>query len=204
MDKIKEEINSFLDGFDNELEAIKKYGIKYLKYSSTIGLDKSIKIGHNPVIAPENYMIVLYEGINSNWIEKFKNNTKINIPSIYQNLLLKINGFFIFDITLYGLTPSIYTEGLLDRKILQCLSLDSANTQWIKEYKLDKKYFYIGGRPYNYEENIGYFIIDNKIQTILNNGKIITEYKNIKDFLTEEIKIAEKMYFEENNIEELK
>ena len=38
-------------------------------------------------------MIVLYEGIQKNWIGKFKTNTKINIPEIYQNILLKTNGF---------------------------------------------------------------------------------------------------------------
>ncbi|GHS85135.1 hypothetical protein FACS1894103_6410 [Campylobacterota bacterium] len=153
---------------------------------------------------PESYMIELYRGIDGDWIEKFKNNTQIDIPHIYQNLLLQINGFFIFDISLYGLTPSIYAKGLLDRKMLQCQSLDDANTQWIREFKVSNTYFHIGGRSYSDEENIGYFIIDNKIQTILENGKIINEYKNIKDFLTEEIKIAEEMYLEENDIEELK
>ena len=148
-------------------------------------------------------MIVLYEGITKSWINKFKTNTKIKIPEIYQDLLLKINGCYIFDMTLYGLTPSLYNNKLLDRTKLQCLSLDTANTSWIKEYDIDSKYFYFGSRSYNENENIGYFIVEDKIKTILVGGKIISAYKNFKEFLMEEIKIAEDMYLKENKIEEL-
>jgi hypothetical protein len=203
MNPIKEKINKLLNNFDNEFISIKNCGKKYLKYCSIIDIDNSIKIGHNPIVAPENYMIVLFEGITKNWTNKFKTNTKIELPEIYKNTLLKMNGCIIFDMNLYGLTPSIYNNKLLDRTKLQCLSLDTANTNWIHEYNIDSKYFYFGSRSYSYDENIGYFIEDDKIKTILSNGKIINEYKSIKEFLTEEIKIAEKMYLKENNIEEL-
>ena len=122
---------------------------------------------------------------------------------MYQNLLLKINGCFIFDMNLFGLTPSLYNNKLLDRAKLQCLSLDIANTNWIKEYNIGSKYFYFGSRSYNENENIGYFIVEDKIKTLLCNGKIICEYKNLKEFLTEEIRISEEMYLKENRIEEL-
>jgi hypothetical protein len=203
MNSIKEKINNVLNNFDNEFISIKNCAKKYLKYCSIIDIDNSIKIGHNPVIAPENYMIVLYEGIIKSWINKFQNNIKIKIPEMYQNTLLKMNGCFIFDMSLYGLTPSLYNNKLLDRTKLQCLSLDIANTDWIKEYDVDTKYFYFGGRSYNENENIGYFIVDDKIKTLLWSGRIINEYKNFKDFLIEEIRIAEEMYLKANKIEEL-
>ena len=115
MNPIKEKINEILNNFDNEFISLKNCGKKYLKYCSIIDIDNSIKIGHNPVVALENYIIVLYEGITKSWINKFKTNTKIKIPEIYQDLLLKINGCYIFDMTLYGLTPSLYNNKLLDR-----------------------------------------------------------------------------------------
>ena len=203
MNIVKENINKNLNNFDKEFTPIKVYGKNYLKYCSIIDTDNSIKIGHNPIIAPHNYMIVLYEGIVKNWIGKFKSNTKVNVPEMYQSVLLKINGFFMFDMVIYGLTPSIYNNKLLDRTMQQCMSLDHANTQWIKEYNVDKKLFHFGSRAYNDEENIGYFLNEKKIQTILTNGEIKNEYKSIKEFLEEEIKISEKMYLKENDIKEL-
>ena len=104
---------------------------------------------------------------------------------------------------IYGLTPSLYNNKLLDRTMHQCMSLDQANTQWIKEYNVDKKLFYFGSRAYSNEENIGYFLNGKKIQTILENGEIKNEYISIKEFLEEEIKISEEIYLKENDIKEL-
>ena len=83
------------------------------------------------------------------------------------------------------------------------MSLDQANTQWIKEYNVDKKLFHFGSRTYSDEENIGYFLDGKKIQTILKNGETKNEYGNIKEFFEEEIKISEKNYLKENDIKEL-
>ena len=85
----------------------------------------------------------------------------------------------------------------------QCMSLDQANTQWIKEYNVDKKLFHFGSRTQSNEENIGYFLNGKRIQTILKNGEIKNEYGNIKEFLEEEMKVSEEIYLKEYNIKEL-
>ena len=63
MNIVKENINKNLNNFDKEFTPIKAYRKKYLKYCSIIDTDNSIKNGHNPIIVPHNYMIVLYDCI---------------------------------------------------------------------------------------------------------------------------------------------
>lgn len=203
MNIIKEKINGLINKFDNELASIKDCGEKYLQYCSIIDTDNSIKIGHNPVVAPNNYIVVLYEGVKKSWINKFKANTKIRIPKAYEKVLLNLNGCFVFGMVLYGLTPSLYNAKVFDMSMLQCLSLDRANTQWIREYGIGTDCFHFGGRSYSYNENVGYFITENTIEAKLKNGEIVKEYANIKEFLENEIKISEEMYLKEHTIEEL-
>ncbi|MBK8807840.1 MAG: SMI1/KNR4 family protein [Bacteroidales bacterium] len=117
---------------------------------------------------------------------------------VYKDFLREINGCFIFDFALFGLTPSIYTTGLLDRSKVQCFDLGTANRSWISEYEIDEKLFHFGGRAYSYDENIGYFIdINGIIKSIRINGQIIKEWSDFSEFLRDEIEAAEKMMIDE-------
>lgn len=115
------------------------------------------------------------------------------IPDFYKRFLTVLNGSFIHGISFYGLTPSIYLRGKLDRSILQCHDLTTANNEWIKEYKVDKKFFHFGGRSYSNSENLGYFFDSDKILAIRKNGNVINEWTNYFEFLFDEIENAEQM-----------
>ena len=84
---------------------------------------------------------MLFKGADKSWLEQFENMTQKLIPDFYKNFLGLVNGCFVHGISFYGLTPSIYIKGTLDRSILQCHDLTTANNEWINEYEVDKRLF---------------------------------------------------------------
>ncbi len=192
------EITSFINNLTEEWEAIKQQVSKYYDNESNVRGDGSVAIFKRSWIAPQNFGIILFPPADKNLFDKFQQNTNRSIPTFYENILLRMNGCFVYDFELFGLPKSVYTTGLLDRTTVQQHDLGSANVFWINEYKVDKNLFHIGGRAYSYEENIGYFIDDKgTILSIRTNGEIIAEWKTFHSFLVDEIKIAEKMMLDE-------
>jgi hypothetical protein len=188
-ENIKIEIGKIPDSF----LAIKEQGLKYLKNNSKLDTS-AINILHRPWVAPFNWGLTLFKGVNPNWLNQFTKLTNKTIPDFYCEFLLSINGCFIYNLSLYGLTPSIYTKGTLDRSSLQCLDLTTANNNWINEYNVSQDLFYFGGRVYSPSENIGYFVEQNlTIKSIRKNGKEIQEWSDFKTFLIEEVTQAENM-----------
>jgi len=108
-------------------------------------------------------------------------------------------GCFVYDFSLFGLPRSLYTAGLLNRSVLEQYDLGAANTAWIHRYNLDRDLFYIGGRAYSDEENVGYFIDNCKIFSLRQNGEIMRSWTTFIDFLSEEIKACEQLMLKEKN-----
>ena len=136
---------------------------------------------------------MLFPPVEKTFLTKFEEKTGLSIPPFYQNILLEMNGCFVYGFSLYGLPKTIYTTGLLNRSTLQQFDLGTANTNWILSFKVDKKLFYIGGRSYSYDENIGYFIDKETIRSIRENGEILKSWSSFNNFLNDEIRIAEQM-----------
>lgn len=193
MDSIKKRINAISDN----LKPIKQISNKYLEFGGSFK-DNNIMIYNQKWIAPLKYAIRIFEQTPIEIIAKIEKDNNIKIPLIYKDFLQEVNGCFIFDFDLFGLTPSIYTTGLLDRSKVQCFDLGTANKNWIKEYDIDEKLFHFGCRAYSYDENIGYFMDSSGIiKSIRKNGQTIEEWSDFSEFLTEEIKKAEIMMIEE-------
>lgn len=190
-------LSSKIEAFPGEYLPIKQQAKKYLKNDSTLDKNSTLNIFRRPWVAPFNWGLILYKGAEAYWIEQFEQNTQKIIPSIYKSFLQRFNGCFIYDLSLFGLTPTIYLKGTLDRTLLQCHDLITANIEWILEYKLDQHHFYFGSRAYSFDENIGYFFVENKIRAIRTNGKIEKEWFDFTEFLNDEIKEAEKMMLKE-------
>ena len=184
---------SKIDSYPDEYLPLKKQAKKYLRNNSSIDDNNTLNIFHQPWVAPFNWGLMLYQGADKNWIEQFEQKTQKTIPGPYKNFLLAINGCFIYEISLYGLTPSIYLEGTIDRTQLQCHDLTRANTDWIFEYKVDESYFHFGSGTYLYDEKIGYFFEGNKIRSITTDGKLVNKWLEFTDFLSDEISTAEKI-----------
>lgn len=159
VDKIKKRLKKI----DDKYPAISAQCHKYIENNSKIDENNNINIFHRPWVAPQNWGIKLFESVNSKWIKDFKTRTEKSIPDFYKDFLKISNGGFIYDLSLYGLPPSIYTKGVLSRSMLQCHDLTSANNNWIVEYDIDRNSFYFGGRAHTFEENVGYFFHKNEI-----------------------------------------
>ena len=143
-DRMKE-ITDRIETWPVELEPIKIQVKKYLENNSTID-EAVLNILHRPWVAPLNWGLMLYRGADAEWFLEFERRTQKVVPTFYQNFLEVINGGFIYGMSMYGLTPSIYSTGVLKRTILQCHDLTTANTSWIHEYDVDPVLFHFAGR----------------------------------------------------------
>lgn len=181
-----ENINKIIDSYSDKYFAIKEQARKYILNGSNVDEKERLNILHRPWVAPLNWGLMIYKGASKEVLCEFQYDSKIIIPTFYREFLENINGCFLYDISLYGIIPSF------TRSFLQCHSLETANTRWIHEYKVDKSYFYFGGSSYNYEENVGYFYDENNIISIRKNGEIVGEWTDFSNFLSDEISKSEK------------
>src|SRR5688500_15325468 len=113
------EIEAFLDNLPDEWNAIKQQAVKYCDDSSEIREDGAAQIFKRPWIAPLNFGLLLFPPAKKEFIITFGHKTGKRIPSIFQKVLLQMNGCFVYDFSLYGLPESMYKRNLLDRSILQ-------------------------------------------------------------------------------------
>lgn len=191
---MKEVLNR-LQKFPNNLDPISSQVKRYLD-NNTKYSDEEVKVLHRPWVAPLNWGLMLYQGANPEWFQEFQKRTMKEIPEFYLEFLKHINGCFLFDMSLYGLTPSVYETGSLNRTILQCHDLTTANNSWVYEYDVDPKLFHFGSRHYTEDENVGYFFADEQILCFRNNGEQINQWKNLESMLFEEIEVVEQMMLE--------
>lgn len=197
--KNQEEINAFLNKLSADWHPIKEQANKYFDNYSRLREDGAVQIFRRPWIAPLNFGLVIFPPVYEKWLNEFYMQTGIEIPSLYKHILLNVNGCFVYDFSLYGLPKSVYTEGLLDRSYLQQYDLGSANMYWKHEYKIDNSWFYIGGRHYSFEENLGYFLNGNEIFSVRKNGTVLNIWTDFNDFLIEEIRIVEQNMIRERD-----
>jgi len=180
-----EELHKIINSYPDEYSAIKKQAIKYLQNNSNIEDTGILNILHRPWIAPFNWGLTIYQGIEIDEITGAEQTIGKPIPHFYRRFLTSINGCFLYDLSLFGIIRSI------TRSALQPHSLESANRDWIVEFDTDQSFFHFGGAAYSYDENIGYFYGHNKIMSIRKNGKLVNEWSSFSDFLDAELIRAE-------------
>jgi hypothetical protein len=188
------EIIDRIEALPAELKPITIQVKKYLENNSNID-EAVLNVLHRPWVAPLNWGLMLYKGADPKWFLEFEKRTQKTVPEFYQNFLKHINGGFIYGMSMYGLTPSIYDTGVLKRTVLQCHDLTTANISWIRD-DVDPKLFHFAGRSYSRQENIGYFFDDDKILAIRKNCEILNKWTNFGDMLFDEIETVEKMMLE--------
>ncbi|GEO02950.1 hypothetical protein AAE02nite_06140 [Adhaeribacter aerolatus] len=192
-----DQIKKQLEGINTKYPAIAHQCLKYIENNSNIDNNNTIKIFHRPWLAPQNWGIKLFEPIRISWNKDFQERTNRVIPDFYEDFLKTTNGGFIYDLSLYGLPPSLYNSGLLSRALLQCHDLTSANNSWIINYEIEREHFHFGGRAYTFDENVGYFYRKDEIISIRQNGETINKWYDFNGFLKDEIEKAEEMMKEE-------
>lgn len=190
------EIFTRIESFPIELKPISMQIEKYLDNNSNINASV-LNVLHRPWIAPLNWGLMLYKEAKTEWFLDFKEKTGKEIPDFYKDFLKQINGGFIYGISMYGLTPSFFETGLLNRTLLQCHNLATANNQWIANYKVNPNLFYFASRNYTEDENVGYFWNDGIIMCYRENGELLKQWNSLKEMLNEEIEIAEQIMLSE-------
>ena len=180
-----ENLYKIIDSYPDEYIAIKNQAKKYIQNNSGIDENERLNILHRPWKARLNWGLMIYKGADKEWINQVESSINKEIPDFYKVFLTKMNGCFLYDISLFGIIHS------LTRSFLQCHDLKIANNDWIKEFDIDQSFFHFGGGRYSYEENTGYFYGQNRIMSIRKNGIFVNEWNSFSDFLNEELLRAE-------------
>ncbi|CAH2715932.1 hypothetical protein BACCIP111895_03116 [Neobacillus rhizosphaerae] len=198
MNPIKAEIIEQLDGLPDYLYSLKEHSIKYLKYSSCIDLNNTIQIAHEPWNGVYSFAIRLFASAKKSWISNYQKKYGLVIPKFYKDFLSIINGCSFYGLDLFGISPSMQNESILNRTDPEPLDLSTANIYWKINYKNTQEFFQFGGRQYSDDENIGYFVEGkNKIHAIKKDGEILFSWDTFSDFLNDELKISESIMNEE-------
>lgn len=177
------------------LSPIHQAASRYLKEESDITENGVMQIARRPWVAPENYTFWLYPGIDDESLNRYCQTFQIEIPLLYRRFLKKLNGAYCFGMSFYGVPLSMLGyPPMLNRSIVQCLDLGMAGTWWSREYRNSSGRFHFGGRHFSYRENIGYFIEGKTtVLSLKKTGQVINQWKNFKDFLTDELKASERL-----------
>src|SRR5262249_31239360 len=195
MNPVEKKIRARLNRLPADLAPIKDAGVRYLRYCSAIEIDDgALLIGHQPWEGPEAYMLVVYLGAEKSWFPRYEKRTGLRFPPLIKRLLTGTNGCELFGISIYGMTPSMVTEGLLDRQRRQCLDIGTANRNWKREYPIGPDFFHFGTRDYSYNELAGYSLDgDNRVHAITQGGKSVGAWTSLRDFLRDELATSEKL-----------
>ena len=183
-----------LDNLTGDLEPIRELVSRYdrARASSDPGSDVLL-LSHRPKIGELAYAIEIFPGVSNDSIAAYEKIHKFTVTDFYRDLLMKINGANLFDLSLYGIPPSMAKDPpLLDRSGRSPLDLATAQEFWISGFKVAPGAFCFGGAPYSYTENVGYFLLPQTfIQSVRKNGAVVGEWRAFKDFLRDELSRAE-------------
>jgi hypothetical protein len=189
------DLDEFLSSLPEELEPISGLALRLRSDGVDVKAD-AIAVSHRPHVAPHSYALRLYAPLPFNAISKYEQTRGITISPHYLPIIKKLNGTHAFEFSLYGIPPSMASDlPLLDRSVAQPYDIGTANRFWKLEYSVPQEWFHFGGGPYSYDENIGYFFDpEGKILASRKNGEVLRNWTSFKNFLSDEIAMAEKKY----------
>ena len=196
---------SVLQSLDHELAPIRLVAERLAVADSVIDPPSGAALfSRRPRIGTEAYACVIFPGVAPETISRYEElqhsigNGGFAIPAVFKKVLLRLNGAWIFRLSLYGLPPSMcHNPPLLDRSARQPLDLGTANLNWRRQYAADPTQFHFGGSQYSHEENIAYFLNgDGSVVALLKGGHRVWDWPSIETFLNAELPRAESQYEE--------
>jgi hypothetical protein len=199
MNPVQAEISQRLRKLPAELRPIRDAALRHVQRCSSVDIEGTIQIAHRPWSGCENYAIRLFPPPPRAWLAKFEKEFRQKIPQAVRAILSGTNGAFLFELDLFGLTPSLMRKpALLDRSRAQCLALQLANTHWKRSYQVDPEWFYFGCGLISPKEHSGYFIAgEDEIVAARKCGEILHRWTSLSRFLSDEIRAAERQLTEE-------
>lgn len=182
---IVERIEARLVTFPDDLEPLAESCRRYLKYCSAVDSDPEapIWIAHTPWVGRLAYLITLYSGAKKSWFSKHSTVYGVRIPTELRQVLVSVNGFHAFGLSIFGIVMTKYN---------QPLDIGTANQYWIHGYKNTDGGFHFGSRHYSETENSGYFLHSGgRITALLVTGEQVGEWFSFRDFLEHELTASE-------------
>lgn len=196
---------SALTRLDRELVPIRLVAERLAGADSVIDpATGAVLISHRPRIGTEAYACVIFPGVEPEVVTRYEEIQRsigsdgFEIPTAYRNVLSRLNGAWMFQLSVFGLPPSMCQyPPLLDRTAHQPLDLGTANSDWRRKYAADPEQFHFGSSQFSAEENIAYFLNANgSVTAMLRGGHKVWDWPSIEGFLNAELPRAESQFAE--------
>jgi len=195
MSEQETEIRDRLNSLPSVCGPVVGHALRYLRYSPSVASDGTLNIGYTPWVAPEAYGFHLFAPAKREWLLGFSRRSGRDIPDVYDEFLLSMNGCFAYGLSLYGLPASLQAHPpLLNRSKIQPLDLGAANLTWRKGFPVSETEFHFGGRRWSHTENVGYFWDGNRIRSVRKSGETEGAWAVFQEFLIEELSAAERSF----------
>jgi hypothetical protein len=81
-----------------------------------------------------------------------------SVPSVYEEFLKSINGLFYRELSLFGVSPSLFKSNLLNRDLTEPWCITQAGADWHAEYPKADSTWLMFGSIEGRNENTGLFI----------------------------------------------
>jgi len=165
---------------------------RYARYCSQVDPYGLVQVGHMPWEASLAYAVQLYPPAKADWFTRYSRRTGTAIPPAYREFLLITNGCEVFEMSLYGLTPSMQRTEMLDRTVIQCFDLQEANQTWWREFTAETGLFHFGSRNTSNVGQVGYFWGEEGIRAIhRTSGRVAGKWADFSSMLNAELTAAE-------------
>lgn len=123
------------------------------------GAEGPLLAGHRPDVAPEAYDIVLFEPLTTEALDTYQELHDFRLPERVLDLLHHVNGCMLFEITLYGVPPSMAVDPpMLDRSRRSPLDIASGRHWRVRYGASDLADVLIGSRNVGDTGQVGYFM----------------------------------------------
>lgn len=186
-----------LSNLSGPLTALRKVAERFVGDETSIDeISDAVCLSPRPRIGPKAYALELFPGLSDDTLESYEAIHAIIIPEFYRNLLRQLNGAHLFELSLFGIPPSMAERPpLLDRSTSWPLDIGSAQMHWRNRYPASPDDFFFGSGPYARDERLGYFLwVNGGVEALRMNGEQFGEWADFNAFLADELARVEGLY----------
>jgi hypothetical protein len=192
-----ENLERLLEDLTGPLAPIRELALRLIGPDSTTDATSgAICISRRLKIAPEAYALRIYPGIPETLVTAYEEIHHCRIAEFYRDLLEHMNGAHLFEVTLFGVPPSMAKRPpQIDRSTAWPLDIGTAQENWRLDYQSTGADFFIGYGPYSDDEHLGYFLWPNGgIEALRRNGDRHGQWGDFRSFLVDELARAAAVY----------
>jgi hypothetical protein len=181
IDVVKERLTALPACFD----WLRELGFRYLSKGYRLH-DECIRLGRFRKYDHDHYHITIFPPADPGWLVERRS---FEVPLDYLKMLSYTNGLRLFEMSLFGFTPSMQgTFPRLDRSRLQCLDLATANETWIEGIKnAPRGFLYFGAGSYSYKDDKHFFMNEaGYVRAFLKSGTQVGEWPSLWELIIRE------------------